>query len=81
MKQRIRDFLHERAIRRQMKLCNELNAVGTLADRRREIAKLTNMMLARSPGQVARMEAAQFKRLDPHAQAIFLRSKAGEVDR
>lgn len=71
---RLRDWLHERAIAKQAELFSESHG----GDARREWAKLEKMILARSPEQVARMERATFKRMDPHAQRTFLDSKAGE---
>lgn len=74
MIQRIRDWLHERAIARQAKLFSSSHG----GDARREWAKLEKMILARSPKQVARQERAIFKAMDPHAQRTYLDSKAGE---
>lgn len=78
MIQRIRDYLHERAIARQGKILADICDHGTNADARREYAKLSKLVLARSPQQVRRMEDAMFKRLDPGAQRIFLESKDRE---
>lgn len=77
MIQRIRDLLHERAIARQAKLFSSTHG----GDARREWAKLQKLVLSRSPQQVERMEAAIFRRLDPHAQQIFQASKEREKQR
>ncbi|MGN6314574.1 MAG: hypothetical protein ACTHMO_12555 [Rhodanobacteraceae bacterium] len=74
MFQRIRDFLHERAIARQAKVFSATHGAAA----RREWTKLEKLILARSPAQVARMERATFEAMDPHAQRTFLDSKASE---
>jgi len=76
IKQRIRDALHERAIRLQSRAFEQASATGTPGDKTREWEKLRTLLLHRSPEQVARMERAQFRKLDPHAQQVFLDSKA-----
>lgn len=72
--QRLRDWLHERAIARQSKAFSASHG----GDARREWAKLEKMILARSPEQVTRQQRATFNAMDPHAQRTFLDSKASE---
>ena len=74
MKQRIRDFLHERAIKRQNRVFIDAQKSGTPGDKTREWEKLRTLLLHRSPEQVRRMELAQFRKLDPHAQQTFMDS-------
>lgn len=76
IQQRIRDWRHERHIKRLTQLCIQALALGERELARRINDDRTVAIRARSPGQIARMERAAFLRLDPAAQRTFLKHAA-----
>lgn len=78
MIQRIRDWLYERRIRAVSKRWTAAMEAKDYADARRISAELDKLRLARSPEQIARLERAQFNRLDPQARRIFMQAKERE---
>lgn len=75
IRQRIADHRRERRIRAlRVEACRLLDA-GDSCGGRAMCELLFHECEQRSPAQNERMERAAFNRLDPHAQAVFERSR------
>jgi len=70
---RFRDWCHERDIQRLAASCKEACTAGDKAKARHFWQAMGEAIRARSPGQIARMERAAFRRMAPEQQRFFLK--------